>query len=72
MIRSVFLLFLLLTSVTPITAFAQPANEAPLDLCNDPADSAQVRLLMQMLVPVFSCPKLDEAGGCYKTQSSLQ
>lgn len=32
MIRSVFLLFLLLTSVTPITAFAQPAKEVPLDV----------------------------------------
>jgi hypothetical protein len=42
------------------------------ELCNDPADFAQVRLLISMIdrfVPVFSCPGLDEAGVGCKTQS---
>jgi MoaA/NifB/PqqE/SkfB family radical SAM enzyme len=41
--------------------------------CNDPAVFAQVRLLISMIdrfVPVFSCPRLDEAGVGCKTQSS--
>jgi len=41
--------------------------------CNDPPVFAQVRLLISMIdrfVPVFSCPRLDEAGVGYKTQSS--
>jgi len=43
------------------------------DNCNDPPVFAQVRLLFSMIdrfVPVFSCPRLDEAGVGYKTQSS--
>ena len=45
---------------------------AVLPRCNDPAVSAQIRLLMQMFVPAFSCPMPDAADGCYKTQSSRQ
>ena len=37
------------------------------DFCNDPAVSAQVRLLMQRLPPVFSCPVLGAAGGGCKS-----
>ena len=42
-------------------------------LCNDQPVFAQVRLLISMIdrfVPAFSCPRLDEAGFDYKTQSS--
>ena len=35
----------------------------PTPACNDPAVSAQVRLLMQRWPPAFSCQGLDVAGG---------
>ena len=43
------------------------SNCAPRRLCNVPADSAHVRLLMRRLRPAFSCQGLDAAGGGCKS-----
>ena len=63
----------LLTSSRGNGAFMGSVQHVVKNLCNDPPVFAQVRLLFSMIgrfVPVFSCPRLDEAGVGYKTQSS--
>ena len=55
-----------------ILAIAQAVADYRLQACNDPAVSAQVRLLMHKLQQVFSFSTPDVGAECYRIKSSQQ